>query len=38
MQVVSYVHLLVLLCRTWTVKNLFWEFVKSPYCFEILFN
>jgi hypothetical protein len=38
MQVVSYVHLLVLLCRTLTVKNLFGEFEKSPYCFEILFN
>ena len=37
MHVVSYVHLLVLLCRTWTVKT-FLKFEKSPYCFEILFN
>ncbi len=38
MHVVSYVHLLVLLCRTWTVKNFFLKFEKSLYCFEILFN
>ena len=38
MHVVSYVHLLVLLCCTWTVKNFFLKFEKSPYCFEILFN
>ena len=38
MHVVSYVHLLVLLCRTWTVKNFFFKFEKSVYCFEILFN
>ena len=38
MHVVSYVHLLVLLYRTWTVKNFFWKFEKSLYCFEILFN
>ena len=24
--------------RTWTVKNIFLKFEKSPYCFEILFN
>ena len=38
MHVVSYVHLLGLLCRTWTVKNYFLKFEKSLYCFEILFN
>ena len=37
MHVVSYVHFLVLLCRTWTSKT-FLKFEKSPYCFEILSN
>ena len=33
MHVVSYVHLLVLLCRTWTVKN-FFEILKVALLFR----
>jgi len=34
---ISYVQFLVLLSRTWTVKNFFFE-SKPPYWFENLFH